>query len=219
MFPHAAVKLEEYKEAKVSTGESAFTQTIHGDGVISLEDILFALNSVLRSSKSTLATAQDDPPNLRRALAQEARSAEAGVENENTEGRLAGFDDRTSYVGPQHTAPDAERVQQDAERAAWAENTSWVVEHAKWDADCEIMGAEMVRGEEEQARRARGLCQVRLVFRGEATSTGCASTATASSVSTGIGLPLSPTRAALFAEIKHLTANADSSTEAAKKVP
>ncbi|KAJ7256252.1 hypothetical protein C8J57DRAFT_1517424 [Mycena rebaudengoi] len=66
------------------------------------------------------------------------------------------------YAGPQHTAPDAERTQRDAERAAWAENTSWVVEHAKWDADCEIMRAEIVRGEKEQACRARGLCQERV---------------------------------------------------------
>jgi hypothetical protein len=54
-------------------------------------------------------------------------------------------------VGPQRAAFDAQRVQWDAERTPRpAEKTSRVVEHSKWEADDEIMRAEMVRGEEEQ---------------------------------------------------------------------
>jgi hypothetical protein len=70
------------------------------------------------------------------------------------------------------------------------------------------MRAEMVWREEEQACRARGLCQVGLVFRGEVTSTGCASIAMACSVSTGTGAlrrhPRSPAHEILLALVLRL---------------
>ncbi|KAJ7229455.1 hypothetical protein C8J57DRAFT_1730558 [Mycena rebaudengoi] len=195
---------------------------------------LLALNSALWSSKTAFATTQDDPSNLRCALAREEGNEIWVLRRFEEGGGASGENVQGSYAGTQRAASDAERAQRDAGRAASAaENTSWIVEHAKWDADCEIMRAEMMRGKEERrVLHARSFCPVRPGFGGEVTSTGSLSTPThyystytsrrgrvdalpvwqigepVRERRTGGCLPPSPTRAALFAEIKHLTANA-----------
>ncbi|KAJ7264355.1 hypothetical protein C8J57DRAFT_1718736 [Mycena rebaudengoi] len=147
----------------LSSTFAAATDTLHSQyprppnllqtDVAALRTAATALGCARLRARSSYMTAQDNPPNLPHALAWEEKcefGCGAGDDSEKAAPKIR------REVGGIHwvrlrAAFDAQRVQWDAERTPRpAEKTSRVVEHSKWEADDEIMRAEMVRGEEEQ---------------------------------------------------------------------